>query len=574
MANFAVTLSDTTISVAVGENTAAAAASATSAAASAAAAEAVARPIYASTAAGLAATSEGDFFFVDQSDGTADLFRHDAGPVATAMGRSIIIDPQASGASGLVGHIASGSGAVARTVQSKLRETASAEDFGAVSNGTTDDSTAMANAVAAKSNVTGGAGSNLSVADIALTDHDSFIGGNSLVNAASGAANIFSLSGFNSRVKDFYISAATNASQSAIRIAESRYAMAQGVIAVNCGPGFINLSADTPASQAVALPTVSDCHAEGVTGTGMFIGSSVSELHLTNFHIYGQLVPSGGALRPSFTSVGWRQNTPQVGGFAVGGHLVANANMIDFGVGWHLTDASLSSYTNCIADGCASYGVLIDGASQFVKFADLFVGTTRGIRVEGSSSVWFDGLVTVLNGVIPPWGSTDFYNGVTTFYDLEVLGTATVRVSNWKGDKRINVAPTARLTIDDGIRYSFRTIGTVGAGATGYLAEWGNTLNEEDCAWRAPCAGHIVGFYVAPTAAPGAAQSFTYTVRKNGSGTTLTGQITGASTFELEQWCGVNPIPVSRGDRFAMELVTSAGAAASYHNGSLLFLPE
>lgn len=78
-------------------------ASADAAALSAAAAEAVARPIYANNAAGLAATTEGDFFFVDQGDGTADLYRHDAGPTATAMGRSTIINPQATGAAGLIG---------------------------------------------------------------------------------------------------------------------------------------------------------------------------------------------------------------------------------------------------------------------------------------------------------------------------------------------------------------------------------------------------------------------------------------------------------------------------------------
>lgn len=86
-------------------DTASAEASADAAATSAAAAEAIARPIYANNAAGLAATAEGEFFFVDQGDGTADLYRHDAGPTATAMGRTTIIDPQGSGAAGLIGGI-------------------------------------------------------------------------------------------------------------------------------------------------------------------------------------------------------------------------------------------------------------------------------------------------------------------------------------------------------------------------------------------------------------------------------------------------------------------------------------
>ena len=45
----------------------------------------------------------------------------------------------ASGGSALVGHLPAGVGAVARTVQSKLRESVSVKDFGAVGDGATDD---------------------------------------------------------------------------------------------------------------------------------------------------------------------------------------------------------------------------------------------------------------------------------------------------------------------------------------------------------------------------------------------------------------------------------------------------
>ena len=49
--------------------------------------------------------------------------------------------------SSLVGNTASGTGAIATTVQSKLRESVSVKDFGAVGNGTTDDTTAFTNAL-------------------------------------------------------------------------------------------------------------------------------------------------------------------------------------------------------------------------------------------------------------------------------------------------------------------------------------------------------------------------------------------------------------------------------------------
>lgn len=66
---------------------------------------------------------------------TVDNVQTNAAEVLTALA--------ASGGSSLIGFLQSGTGATARTVQSKLRDFVSVKDFGAVGDGVTDDSTAI-----------------------------------------------------------------------------------------------------------------------------------------------------------------------------------------------------------------------------------------------------------------------------------------------------------------------------------------------------------------------------------------------------------------------------------------------
>lgn len=109
------------------------------AALSAAAAETASGPVYASTAAGIAATVDGEYFAVDAGAGSIAIYLNDTEVAVLQRTMATTQALAASTGAGLVGFTQSGTGAVTRTVESKLRDTVNPKDFGAVGDGVADD---------------------------------------------------------------------------------------------------------------------------------------------------------------------------------------------------------------------------------------------------------------------------------------------------------------------------------------------------------------------------------------------------------------------------------------------------
>lgn len=474
-----------------------------------------------------------------------------------------------SSGSSLIGFIQTGANAVLRTVQSKLRDFVSNTDYSGA-----DDSAKMQSAITAKRNVLVPSGSALVLGDLAMSNSHTIEGNGAGVTGKAAAANIANISDYAARISNIYVSGGTALSGPLFRILQSRYARLESISAVNCGPGFLDIGPASPGTEASNLAMMRGIRVEDFTATAVNVRSAVSELFATDVLMRGKLVFSGGLARVTTGTVGWRQNTPLVGpgNFARGGHELTAVNFLDCERGFYFTDSELTRLNGCGADGISDYGLLVDGATARLELFNFFNGTSRGIKVAGTSSVFFNGLTTILNGVVPPWADPLFYNGVATFFDIEVRDTATVTISGrWTGDKRIFVDPTAKLILDCGTRFYSRSA-SVGASTTTYITEAGGTPTEADATWRVPCAGTICGIFVAPTVAPGAG-IFTYTVRKNFASTGATVSLTGA-VFGGDFWVPGGNVKVAAGDVIAMQLVTNGAAPAARHNTIIYFVPD
>lgn len=96
------------------------------------------------------------------------------------------------------------------------------------------------------------------------------------------------------------------------------------------------------------------------------------------------------------------------------------------------------------------------------------------------------------------------------------------------------------------------------ANSTRYVGTWASTIDYTSFI-PVLCAGTIKNLYVYLDGAPGVGQSYTCTMRKNGSDQTVVATISGSGTNTGNDT--IHTFDVAAGDGFGLKVVTSATAA-------------
>jgi len=464
----------------------------------------------------------------------------------------------------LLQFIASGGSAATRTAQAKLQDPGMVApfDYGAIGDGSADDSAALTAMLAARPS------KQFKFGGVILSNNQWLDFQYQRAKSTAAAAFMAKLTNYASVITRLYVSDGTGATY-VFLVGNSRYPRLMDLWILNCSGGGINFD---PAGGSSNKPVMRDIVIENFATNGVNVETNVSEINAVNVYIDSGTTAAGSGAIPKRGTVGWRQDTT-VGAFAVGGHLLTNVTTINSEVGFYFTDAQLTTLVNCIADSTAGYGIKLDGACSGMTFNAVFVGTSMGVYVGGTcSNINFSSLNTSLTGVIPPWGDATFYLAAGPYYDVTVADTAKVKIEgdSWFGRKQVSVAAGATLNVNGGERRIWDTNGTVAAATTIYLDDDGATATEGDTVYRMPFDGYVFSLDCYADGTPGGSDTFIYTVRVSAVDTALTATISAAETSKRAY--PATAIFAAKGSAVTIKLVTSATATARRHTGNLHIL--
>jgi hypothetical protein len=401
----------------------------------------------------------------------------------------------------------------------------------------------------------------------------------------AGAAFIFKLTGFGSRLIGAYISSATNCSQAALIIDQGQYCGIEDTRIFNATSGLI-LEDTSNGVNGCNKTFLSNIQIDTFTTYGVYTGPNVQATFAENVYCDCGTIAGGGGQIPRLGCVGFAfVGTGSTSAF--GGHTYVNCIAINMQDGWRLTDTNLVKLTNCVSDTLCGIAYLLNGNTNCCDLTGCFAGTCA-VAVQGGGTSVNNKVVALRSygiGNLPAFGGTNWYTQnsyAAPFYELVQTGTAiySIELDTWQATNGpyahnfIEAVPLA-IVMTGGFRLQYNSNGTVAAGATVYLGINGQQANSISTSVTLPydsvaCPARCVFLH---DTAPGAGQTFTYTLSTQSGGSTgIVGVSTGAATFQATVTGPFQGIP-NQNDIY-IKLVTSAGAGVGHHRGYVLIIPQ
>ena len=370
----------------------------------------------------------------------------------------IVDDLGASSGSSRIGFLQSGTGAVATTVQAKLRQTVSVKDFGAVGDGAVDDTAAIQAALDAHNSVYIPSGNYKITQVLRIQSNGSFFGdgfSSAIYNATDfrsisnelGASNIYigNLKVYgnalpatvvagrggividdasNVVINNVYV---TDVNTGGIVIADCTNATLSNFIVENTSEHGVYVSLATNVSIANGVIVDAGQISTPAQGTGFKVASSnyvtATNIIIRNPSEYG-LAIDGSVASPSahlFFSDIYAESTD---GTHYGCYVVSTVDDIRFsnckfvGVSGALINSNISPsvptnvfFSNVFAEG-VDYGIRVIYGDDVYVTSGLLTGTQTGLRVETTSgNVFSNGQATTTNGTSGIFGNTTDSSG-------------------------------------------------------------------------------------------------------------------------------------------------------------------
>lgn len=265
----------------------------------------------------------------------------------------------------------------------------------------------------------------------------------------------------------------------------------------------------------------------------------------------------------NFTDAWFGHFNDQTGWSSIrGGCQYFDVNVLDCYFGRFLRKKELATFIGCITDTC-EVGEYIRESTE-IQYTSPFIGyNSTGVDIGESSTVQMDGRI---NNTQP--SASDLVSGAVGALWQNASGcTLQLNVAGLTAGTALTRTGSGTFSFKGATEMHLGTSATIAAGSSSvYLGPAGNNSGGAPFVVAQSC--KAIAMYMQSGSAPGAAQTYTYELYKNGVLSALACSHTGAATFSSSDTD--NGISCSPGDNLGVRVTTSAGAAVGEHRGVIL----